>query len=62
MGHGVGVPTRTLVWVAISSSMGISLTQGSDLRLLHLLAGGFFITEPPGKLARGLFHFSRPCV
>ena len=62
MGHGVGVWATILEWVAISSSMGICLTQGSNLCLLHLLADGFFMVEPPGKPAMGLFNFSCPCV
>ena len=62
MGHGVGVWARILEWVAISSSTGIFLTQGSNLCLLHLLAGGFFTVEPSGKPAIGLFNFSHPCV
>ena len=44
-------PRRTMEWVAISYSGGISQTQGSNL--CHLaspaLAGGFFNTVPPGK-------------
>ena len=41
---------RILVWVAISFSKGMFLTQGSSSSLLSpQLAGRFFTTEPPGK-------------
>ena len=36
--HGI-LPARILEWVAISSSRGISLTQGSNLYLLHWQVG-----------------------
>jgi len=45
--HGI-LQARTLEWVAISSSRGILLTQGSKLHLLHWQVDSF-TTEPPGK-------------
>ena len=41
---------RILEWVAISSSRGIFLTQGSNLSLISpALSGGFFITSTTWK-------------
>ena len=44
--HGI-LQARILEWVAISFSRGSS--QPRDHTLAFRMAGGFFITEPPGK-------------
>ena len=44
--HGIS-QARTLEWVAISSSRG--LADPGVKPASPALAGGFFITEPPGK-------------
>ena len=44
--HGIS-QTRIQKWVAISFSRGSS--QHKDRTCISCLAGGFFITEPPGK-------------
>ena len=49
--HGIS-QARILEWVALFLLQGIFPTQGSNLHLL--LAGGFFTTEPPGKLSEWL--------
>ena len=45
--HGIS-QARTLEWVACSSSRGSSRPR--DRTYISCLAGGFFTTEPPGKL------------
>ena len=45
--HGI-FQARILTWVAISFSRGSS--QLKDRTHVSCLAGGFFITEPPGRL------------
>ena len=42
---------RILEWVAVSSSRGSS--QPKNQTMFPALTGGFFTTEPPGKLHRG---------
>ena len=44
--HGIS-QTRIQKWVAISFSRGTS--QPKERTCISCLAGGFFITEPPGK-------------
>ena len=48
--HGIFSP-MIVEWVAIYSSRGIFLTQGSNLHppTAPVLAGGFFTTKQPGK-------------
>ena len=58
--HGI-LQARTLKWVAMPSSRGIFLTQGSNLGLLHyrqtfffllflfFLSFFFLLSEPPGR-------------
>ena len=45
--HGIS-QARVLTWVAISFSRGSP--QLNDRTHVSCLAGGFFITEPPGRL------------
>ena len=62
--HGI-LQKRTLEWVAISFSRGISLTWGSNPRLLHLspaLASRFFTTGTTWEAQITLRHMFYPIL